>query len=90
MTKSDLVDLISKKTGKTKADTKAFFDAFVQTVGEALSKGEEVNIIGFGKFYVRKRSERTGRNPRTGEKITIPAGKTPAFTAGRLLKKAVK
>ena len=90
MTKSELVDLIAKKTNKTKTDAKAFLEAFTQVVGDALSRDEEVNITGFGRFYVRKRSERVGRNPRTGEKITIPAGKTPAFSAGRLLKKAVQ
>ncbi len=90
MKKEGLVEALAEKTGKTKTDAKKFLDAFVQVVTETLAKGEEVNITGFGRFYIRERSERVGRNPRTGEQITIPAGKTPAFSAGNVLKKALK
>ena len=89
MKKEGLIEALATKTGKSKAEAKKFLDAFEQVVEETLAKGDEVNITGFGKFYVRKRSERTGRNPKTGEKMTIPAGKTPAFSAGNKFKKAI-
>lgn len=65
-------------------------DAVFESVMDSLSKGEKVQIIGFGNFEVRERSARKGRNPQTGEEIEIPASKVPAFKAGKALKDAVK
>ena len=65
-------------------------DALFDAITAELAKGEEVQIAGFGKFIVRDRAAREGKNPRTGEKITIDATKTPAFVAGKGLKEAVK
>ena len=77
-------------TGLTKKAANDAVDAFVDTVTSALKKGDDVLITGFGKFEVRVRSQREGRNPQTGAKISIPATKTPAFRAGKALKAAVK
>jgi DNA-binding protein HU-beta len=90
MLKQHLVDQIASMTGLTKKASNDAVDAFVETVTNALKKGDEVLITGFGKFEVRVRSQREGRNPQTGAKISIPATKTPAFRAGKALKAAVK
>ncbi|MGM0471725.1 MAG: HU family DNA-binding protein [Bacillota bacterium] len=97
MTKTELVDKISAKTGLTKKDTKETVDAFTEVVTETLqeeaTKSEDerdkVQLIGFGSFEVRDRSARKGRNPQTGEEIEIPARKVPAFKAGKSLKESV-
>src|SRR3712207_7500287 len=65
------------------------FEAFEQVVTEALKGGEEVRITGFGKFSVRERKAREGRNPQTGEKMKIPASKVPTFSAGNALKESI-
>ncbi|MDR0614536.1 MAG: HU family DNA-binding protein [Lactobacillales bacterium] len=90
MNKSNLVDAIAEKTGLTKKDSAAAVDATFKTIQESLTKGEKVQLIGFGNFEVRQRAERKGRNPQTKEEIIIPASKTPAFKAGKALKEAVK
>ncbi|HOB10157.1 MULTISPECIES: HU family DNA-binding protein [Acetomicrobium] len=90
MTKSDIVNEVAKATGLTKKDAASAVDAFVKCVVEALSKGEEVQIMGFGTFEVRNRAARKGRNPQNPEEvIDIPAKKVPAFRAGKMLKEAV-
>lgn len=89
MTKVELINAIAEKTGLTKKDADAALKAVVDTVTEALVKGDKVQLVGFGTFEVRARGERTGRNPRTKETITIPASKAPAFKAGKALKDAV-
>ncbi len=89
MTKTELIGALAERAGVTKTQAKKVLDAFWEVVSEALKKGEEVNIPGMGKFYLSERSERKGRNPRTGEVITIPARKLPAFKVGSELKKAV-
>ncbi len=90
MNKSQLIDAIAEKADLTKADAARALDAFIDTVTEALNKGDNVTLIGFGTFTVKERQERQGRNPRTGEPMTIKAAKIPAFKAGKTLKDAVQ
>lgn len=79
LTKEDFIKSIAEKTGMSKKDATLFFNAFVETVKEELKKKREISIRGFGRFLVKKRKERRGRNPRTGEEIVIPAKEVPAF-----------
>jgi DNA-binding protein HU-beta len=90
MTKSDFVDRVASESGLSKKDAGAAVDAVISTIEGALKSGEEVSFTGFGKFHVANRGAREGRNPRTGDTMTIPASKVPRFTAGSGLKKAVK
>jgi DNA-binding protein HU-beta len=90
MTKSDFVDRVASESGLSKKDAGAAVDAVITTIEGALKSGEEVSFTGFGKFHVANRGAREGRNPRTGETMTIAASKVPRFTAGSGLKKAVK
>ena len=90
MTKQDLVEAIANKTGVSKTAAEECLNVIIDQITKALSKGEEINLTGFGKFSVGKRKAREGRNPKTGEKIQIPASKTPKFKAGKALKEAVK
>ena len=89
MNKSDLIDAIAGKSGLTKADAGRALDGFIQSVEDALKKGDSVALVGFGTFEVKERAERKGRNPQTGEEITIKAAKIPSFKAGKSLKDAV-
>lgn len=90
MTKADLVDLVAKKVNLTNKAARESVAAMLDGVRDALKKGEKVVITGFGTFSVRSRAARKGRNPQTGAPINIPAKKTPGFTAGKALKKAIK
>lgn len=90
MNKSELIDSIADKADLSKAAAGKALEAVVATVTESLQKGEDVSVIGFGTFGISHRSARTGRNPKTGEAIQIPAGKAPKFKAGKALKDAVK
>lgn len=90
MSKSELIKALSEKTGLKKVEANAFVEAFVETVQEELVKGGDVTLVGFGKFSVRERAERVGRNPQTDEKLVIPAHKVPVFKAGKLLKDLIK
>ena len=89
MNKSDLIAAIAAKTGETKKSAEASVNAFVEVVTKALTKGEKVQLVGFGSFEVRKRAARKGRNPQTKEEIKIPASKAPVFKAGKALKDVV-
>lgn len=93
MNKNDLVAAVSDQTGLSKADaTKAvdaIFDVPSGILATALKGGDEVRLVGFGNFVVAARAASEGRNPRTGEKIDIPASKQPKFKAGKGLKDAV-
>ena len=89
MNKSELIDAMAKSAGLTKKDTEAALKAFVENVSIALEKGDDVSLIGFGTFSVGVRGERKGRNPKTGETITIAASKSPKFMAGKALKDKV-
>ncbi len=90
MTKSELVDQVADRTGLTKSDTARAVDAVLETVEDALRRGSDVTLSGFGKFHVGERGARQGVNPRTGERIQIAASRVPRFTAGSGLKSAVK
>ena len=90
MTKSDFVERVASESGLSKKDAGTAVDAVISTIENALKSGEEVSFTGFGKFHVANRGAREGRNPRTGDTMTISASKVPRFTAGSGLKKAVK
>lgn len=90
MTKKELVSAMAEKTEQTKVKTAEMLDALIEVVSETLSNGEEVAIAGLGKFEVRERAAREGRNPQTGETITIAASKVPVFKASKTLKNTVK
>jgi DNA-binding protein HU-beta len=90
MNKTDLIQEIADKTGGSKSDAQKFFDAFTNVVESELKKGNQVQITGFGKFYVQRRDARQGINPQTKQRINIPASKVPKFTAGNALKDSIK
>lgn len=90
MTKTDLVDQVAGKTNMTKKDSAIVIDAVLSTITDTLASGDRVQLIGFGTFEVRQRSERIGRNPQTGDQMTIPAKKVPAFKPGKQLKDAIE
>ena len=89
MNKAELIAAIAPKTGETKKTAEKLVNAFVETVTEALTEGDKVQLVGFGSFEVRKRAARKGRNPQTKEEIKIPASKAPVFKAGKALKDLV-
>ena len=89
MNKNDLVAAVATAAGLTKADAAKAVDAVFDTIAGSLKKGGEVRLVGFGTFSVVSRKATTGRNPRTGETINIPASKQPKFKAGKGLKDAV-
>ena len=89
MNKTELVAAIAEKTDLTKKDAELALTAVVESITEALVKGDKVQLIGFGSFEVKSRAERVGRNPATKEQIVIPASKHPAFSAGKALKEKV-
>ncbi len=90
MNKAELVSSIAEKSNLTKKDAEAALNGFIQSVEEALSKGEKVQLVGFGTFEVRSRKAREGRNPRNPEEvIKIPASNAPVFKAGKGLKDIV-
>ncbi len=89
MNKSELISAIADKSGLTQADAGKVLTAFFDSVTETLTKGDDVQIIGFGGFSVSERAARTGRNPQTGETIQIAAAKTLKFKPGKGLKDAV-
>ncbi|MGE6833516.1 HU family DNA-binding protein [Priestia megaterium] len=90
MNKTELVDAVATKSELTKQDSKKAIDALFKTISTTLAKEEKIQLVGFGTFEIRERAERTGRNPQTGEQMTIPASKFPAFKPGKELKEAVK
>jgi DNA-binding protein HU-beta len=89
MNKRELIERIAEEAEVPNSEAQKYFWAFERVVTEALKSGEEVRIAGFGKFSVRERKAREGRNPQTGEKMKIAASKVPAFSAGNALKVAV-
>ncbi len=86
MNKKELIDALAEKTGKSRKESAEFLDALIGTVKDELKKGGAVNLVGFGSFKVVERPAREARNPRTGEKIHVPARKVPVFKAGKDLK----
>lgn len=89
MNKKDLAVQLAERTGLTQKKANEVIDCFCDITGTALQNGDSVRLIGFGTFEIRKRPGRTGKNPRTGEKIVIPASTTPVFKAGKKLKERV-
>jgi DNA-binding protein HU-beta len=89
MKKKELIERIAEEAGVPKSEAQKHFEAFEEVVAEALKSGEEVQITGFGKFSVKERKAREGRNPQTGQKLKIAAQKVPSFSAGNALKGAV-
>ncbi|MBP0593587.1 HU family DNA-binding protein [Paraburkholderia sp. LEh10] len=83
------MDAVAASTGESKASTGEALDAILEAVTSAVTRGETVQLIGFGSFSTGARAQRSGRNPSTGETITIPAAKTVRFTAGKGFKDAV-
>lgn len=90
MNKSELVAAVAEQAGLSKVDAKKALDATLATITAELKKGNKVPLIGFGTFEVANVAERKGKNPRTGEALTIKAHKAPKFKAGAELKEAVK
>lgn len=90
MYKSDFIDAIANRTLKKDADVKTIIDAALTIITEQLAAGSSVTIQGFGTFEVREKAATTARNPRTGEKVSVPAKKVPAFKPAKSLKEALK
>ncbi|MCI8749714.1 MAG: HU family DNA-binding protein [Lachnospiraceae bacterium] len=90
MNKTELIAAMADKAEISKKDAEKALTAFTNVVADALTNGDKVQLVGFGTFEVTKRAERQGRNPATGDTITIPASKSPKFKAGKSLKEAVK
>jgi DNA-binding protein HU-beta len=86
MNKSELIAAVAETAELSKADAGRALEALIDAVKKTLKKGDDVSLVGFGTFTVRKRAARTGRNPRTNEEIKIKASKVPAFKAGKALK----
>jgi DNA-binding protein HU-beta len=90
VTKQEFVDRVAAQSGLSKSDAGKAVDSFLTTVTDELRRGGHVNFTGFGKFSAQRRAARMGVNPRTGEKVQIPAATVPKFQAGSSLKSAVK
>ena len=86
MLKSDLIDRVAIRTNLTKSQTKIVVDSFIKTITDSLSEGTDIEIRGFGSFRIRERNARIGMNPKSGQRISIPAKKVPYFRAGKVLK----
>ena len=89
MKKQELVAAIAEKSGLSKTDAAKALKATTEAITEALAKGDTISLIGFGTFKTKTRAARTGKNPRTGEAIEVPAATVPAFKAGKALKDSV-
>jgi DNA-binding protein HU-beta len=89
MNKSDLIDTVSVRTNITKKDTEAIITVFLETVVEAVTKGQKVTLVGFGSFEARERKARQGINPSTGQKLYIPCSRVPTFSVGKFFKNKV-
>ena len=90
MTKKDLIEIVAKKANLTNKASRDSVQTTLNTIRDALKRGEKVVLTGFGTFSIRSRQQRVGRNPKTGQKITLAARKAPGFTPGKTLKKAVR
>lgn len=89
MNKAELVAEVAERSGLTKRDAEKAVNAVVESIEEALTKGEKVSLVGFGTFEVRERAARSGRNPRTGDTLQLAASRVPAFKAGKSLKENI-
>ena len=89
MNKTDLINAIAEQANLSKADAGRSLEAFINTIETTLKAGDVITLVGFGTFQVKARAARTGRNPQTGQEITIAAAKIPSFKPGKALKDAV-
>lgn len=89
MNKAELIAAVAEHSLLSKADTGRILEGLLKTIELTLAAGESLTLVGFGTFAVKKRAERTGRNPQTGQEITIAAAKLPSFKPGKALKEAV-
>ena len=89
MNKTELIAEVANKAGLSRKDAEKALGAVVETITEAVVKGDKVQLVGFGSFETKQREARTGRNPKTEETIEIPATRVPVFKAGKALKDAV-
>jgi DNA-binding protein HU-beta len=89
MNKGELVDTVAAKADVSKKQADAVLSAAIEAIVEAVSAGDKVTLVGFGSFESRERKAREGRNPKTGDKMNIPATKVPAFSAGKFFKEKV-
>jgi DNA-binding protein HU-beta len=87
--KTELIEEIAQRTDSSKGEAQKYMESFEEVVAGALRSGEEIQITGFGKFYVRQQKAREGVNPQTKQKMHIPASKVPAFSAGKGLKEVL-
>lgn len=90
MNRTELIDFIAEKSGLSKAASSTALEALIEGITESLQNGDPVVLVNFGTFTIKRRAAREGRNPSTGEKITIKAAKVVGFKAGKALKDAVK
>lgn len=90
MNKSELVELISKRTQFTKTDSERVLDATLEAIQKAVAKGQDVKLVGFGTFSRYSRKSRNGRNPKTGKSVEIPATRVPKFKPGKEFRDSVK
>lgn len=90
MNKTQLIDAIAQKAGIRKSEATKALNGFIEVVTNELREGAQVALVGFGSFVVKKRSARTGRNPKTGALLDISASSVPSFRAGKALKDAVR
>ncbi|MCC6544166.1 MAG: HU family DNA-binding protein [Nitrospirae bacterium] len=90
MTKAELTDKIAISAGISRTAASNALNSMLENITKTLQKGQKVTLVGFGTFSVQQRKARSGRNPKTGEEIKIPASKLPKFTAGTVLKNSLK
>ena len=90
MNKTEFINAVAEKEGIEKKCAEKAVNAVFATIAQELAKGEKIQLVGFGTFEIRERAEKQGRNPRTGETMTVPASKVPAFKAGKAFKDALK
>ncbi len=90
MNKAELINAIVEKSGMSKKDVELAVASTIEVITESLKAGEEISLVGFGKFTVKERAAHTGKNPQTGESIEIAACKVPSFSAGKALKEAIQ
>ena len=89
MNKGELIEKVAEKASVTKKDADAVLSAAIDSIMEAVSSGDKVTLVGFGSFEPRQRAAREGRNPKTGDVLTIPATTVPGFAAGKMFKEKV-
>ena len=89
MNKTELLNAVAKESGIKKSDVEAVVENFINIIQDAVAKGEKVQITGFGSFERKERSERTIKNPRTGEPMQVASYKSPSFSAGSVFKEKV-